>query len=78
MSGSILFGGEQCADKTPLTYHETKSSICYWYLIMKDNIASVDHARSRCGYPKIPFTTLNVIRKMVITKVMVGYSESTL
>jgi hypothetical protein len=23
-------------DKTPLIYHETKSLICCWYLIMKD------------------------------------------
>jgi hypothetical protein len=23
-------------EKTPLIYHETKSSICCWYLIMKD------------------------------------------
>jgi hypothetical protein len=23
-------------DKTPLIYHEIKSSICCWYLIMKD------------------------------------------
>jgi hypothetical protein len=23
-------------DKTPLIYHETKSSICCWYLITKD------------------------------------------
>jgi hypothetical protein len=37
-----------------------------------------DHERNRRGYPKIDFATLNVIRKRVITKVIVEYSESTL
>jgi hypothetical protein len=37
-----------------------------------------DHERNRRGYQKIAFTTLNVIRKRVITKVTVEYSESTL
>jgi hypothetical protein len=37
-----------------------------------------DHERNRRGYQKIAFATLNVIRKRVITKVMVEYSESTL
>jgi hypothetical protein len=26
-------------DKTPLIYHETKLSICCWYLITKDIVA---------------------------------------
>jgi hypothetical protein len=37
-----------------------------------------DHERNRRGYRKIAFATLNVIRKRVITKVIVEYSESTL
>jgi hypothetical protein len=36
ISGSILFGKNNVSDKTPLLYHETKSSICCWYWIMKD------------------------------------------
>jgi hypothetical protein len=39
---------------------------------------SEDHEKNRRGYQKIAFVTLNVIRKRVITKVMMGYSESTL
>jgi hypothetical protein len=30
------------------------------------------------GYQKIAFATLNIIRKRVITKMMVDYSKSTL
>jgi hypothetical protein len=37
-----------------------------------------DHERNRRWCQKIDFATLNVILKRVITKVMVGYSESTL
>jgi hypothetical protein len=37
---------------------------------------SKDHERNRRGYRKIAFTTLNIIRKRVITKV--EYLESTL
>jgi hypothetical protein len=36
ISGSTLFGENNVLDKTPLIYHETKSSTCCWYLIMKD------------------------------------------
>jgi hypothetical protein len=47
---------------------------------MKDIVVytSEDHERNRHGYQNIAFSTLNVIRKRVITKVMVEYSESTL
>jgi hypothetical protein len=34
ISESTLFGENDVLDKTPFTYHETKSSICCWYLIM--------------------------------------------
>jgi hypothetical protein len=36
ISESTLFGENNVLDKTPLIYHETKSSICCWYLITKD------------------------------------------
>jgi hypothetical protein len=36
ISGSTLFGENNVLGKTPLIYQETKSSICYWYLITKD------------------------------------------
>jgi hypothetical protein len=39
---------------------------------------SEEHERNRRVYQKIAFATLNVIRKRVITKVMVEYLESTL
>jgi hypothetical protein len=39
---------------------------------------SEDHERNRRGHRKVVFATLNVIRKRVITKVMVQYSESML
>jgi hypothetical protein len=38
ISESTLFGENNVLDKTPLIYHETKLSICCWYLITKDII----------------------------------------
>jgi hypothetical protein len=38
ISESTLFGENNVLDKTPLIYHETKSSIYCWCLIMKDII----------------------------------------
>jgi hypothetical protein len=38
ISENILFRENNVLDKTPLIYHETKSSIYCWYLITKDII----------------------------------------
>jgi hypothetical protein len=64
-SGSILFRDNNVLDKTPLTYHETKPSICCWYFNHEGHCrlyASVDHERNRRGYRKISFATLNIIK----------------
>jgi hypothetical protein len=71
----MLFRENNELDKTPLIYHKTKLSICCWYLIMyKEQFllyVSEDHERNRREYRMSAFATLNVIRKRVITKVLV-------
>jgi hypothetical protein len=81
ISGSTLFADNNVLDKTPLIYHETKSSIyclVFYHEIHCRLYVLEDHERNRCGYRMIAFTALNGIHKRVITKVMVEYSESTL
>jgi hypothetical protein len=81
ISENTLFRENNELENTPLIYHKTKSSICCWYLIIKcivvymfrNNMREID-----VGYQKIAFATLNIIRKRVITKMMVDYSKSTL
>jgi hypothetical protein len=67
-------------DKTPC--YATKLSRQYVGGILSRKTLSFicfeRHERNRHGYRMIAFTTLNVIHKRVITKVMVEYSESTL
>jgi hypothetical protein len=63
-------------DKTMLIYHETKKSICCWYLITKDIAVYMFWKTMR----EIDVCTerLLSLHKRVITKVLVEYSESTL
>jgi hypothetical protein len=74
ISGSILYRENNVLDKTPLIYHETKSSICCWYLIMyKEHChlyVSEDHERIIRGYRKTTFAIFNIISKWAITKVI--------
>jgi hypothetical protein len=68
-------------DKTPLIYHETKSSICCWYLIMLSIVVYMFRKTMReidVGTERLLSLHLTLSIKGVITKVMVEYSESTL
>jgi hypothetical protein len=80
ISESTLFGENSLLDKTPLIYHETKSSICCWYLITKDIVIYMFWKTMReidVGTKRLLSLHLLSIKR-VITKVMVEYSESTL
>jgi hypothetical protein len=73
--------GEQCAGQD--TIDIPRNYVVNMLLVLNHGrhcrlYAFVDYERNRRGYQKIAFATLNVIRKRVITKVMVDYSGSKL